>query len=189
VVVVAIVAWFAGYYSRAPAAQTATVVTTYSETATTTYSTTVTTTYLTTVTTTTTVVVRYYPITVVDALNRTLQIAAEPARVVSLAPSITQMLVALGLCSRIVGLDQFSYQLLKELNYTSCLPADAEVVEINAMSPTGFNGDAIILLKPDLVLADSGFELCGPRTYGSWACPYTSSTHARRVVRRHRGGR
>jgi ABC-type Fe3+-hydroxamate transport system, periplasmic component len=158
VVVVAIVAWFAGYYSRAPAAQTTTVVTTYSETATTTYSTTVTTTYLTTVTTTATVVVRYYPITVVDALNRTLQIAAEPARVVSLAPSITQMLVALGLCSRIVGLDQFSYQLLKELNYTSCLPADAEVVEINAMSPTGFNGDAIILLKPDLVLADSGIE-------------------------------
>jgi iron complex transport system substrate-binding protein len=158
VVVVAIVAWFAGYYSRAPAAQTTTVVTTYSETATTTYSTTVTTTYLTTVTTTATVVVRYYPITVVDALNRTLQIAAEPARVVSLAPSITQMLVALGLCSRIVGLDQFSYQLLKELNYTSCLPADAEVVKINAMSPTGFNGDAIILLKPDLVLADSGIE-------------------------------
>ncbi|MGC9170447.1 MAG: ABC transporter substrate-binding protein [Thermoproteus sp.] len=155
-VVAIVVGWLAGYYSRAPAVQTTSV--TYSTTVTATATTTTTVTATTTATVTATITSRYYPITVVDALNRTVQISAEPARIVSLAPSITQILVALGLCNRIVGLDQFSYQLLQELNYTSCLPSNAEVVEINAMSPTGFNGDAIILLKPDLVLVDSGFE-------------------------------
>ncbi len=155
-VVAIVVGWLAGYYSRAPAVQTTSV--TYSTTVTATATTTTTVTATTTATVTATITSRYYPITVVDALNRTVQISAEPARIVSLAPSITQILVALGLCNRIVGLDQFSYQLLQELNYTSCLPSNAEVVEINAMSPTGFNGDAIILLKPDLILVDSGFE-------------------------------
>ncbi|MEL9990540.1 MAG: ABC transporter substrate-binding protein [Thermoproteus sp.] len=162
VVVVAIIAGSIGYLAKTP--QVVTLTTTYTTTSAAVYTTTITTTYTTTsastttYTTTVTTTRQYYPIAVRDALNRTVEIASEPATVVSLAPSITQILVALGLCNRIVGLDQFSYQLLEELNSTRCLPANAEVIEINAMSPTGFNGDAIILLHPDIVLADAGLE-------------------------------
>ncbi len=151
IIIVAVAAGFAGYYVRGPAMpQTVTSVSTALSTTTVTY--------VTTTTKTVTTTASYYPITVKDALNRTITLAGEPATIVSLAPSITQMLIALGLCNRIIGLDQFSYQLLKELNLTSCLPANAQVININAMSPTGFNGDAIILLRPDIVLADSGIE-------------------------------
>lgn len=153
IVVVAIIAGLAGYYARGPA-QPYTATSTVLLTTTVTQIATQTTTQTVTVTTTTS----YYPIAVKDALNKTITFASEPATIVSLAPSITQMLIALGLCNRIVGLDQYSYRLLQELNLTSCLPANAQVVKINVMNPTGFNGDAIILLRPDLVLADSGFE-------------------------------
>ncbi|MEZ0248476.1 MAG: ABC transporter substrate-binding protein [Thermoproteus sp.] len=162
VVVVAIIAGSIGYFAKTP--QVVTSTTTYTTTSAAVYTTTTTVTYTTTsastttYTTTVTTTRQYYPITVKDALNRTVEIASEPATVVSLAPSITQILVALGLCNRIVGLDQFSYQLLEELNSTRCLPANVEVIKINAMSPTGFNGDAIVLLHPDIVLADAGFE-------------------------------
>ncbi|WP_167828130.1 ABC transporter substrate-binding protein [Thermoproteus tenax] len=153
VVAVAIIAGIIGYHLRVPQAPTATTTVSYVSTTVTTVTTTITASYTTTVTATTS----YYPIEVADALNRTLVISSEPATVVSLAPSITQMLVALGLCNRIIGLDQFSYQLLSELNATSCLPANAEVIKINAMSPTGFN-ETVMLLHPDIVLADAGFE-------------------------------
>lgn len=161
IIVVAIIAGIAGYYARQPTPPYTSTVTSVSTTTITYVSSTtvtITATSTTTATTTVTTTTSYYPITVEDALNRTITLTSEPATIISLAPSITQMLVALGLCNRIVGLDQFSYQLLQSLNLTSCLPANAQVIEINAMSPTGFNGDAIILLHPDIVLADSGIE-------------------------------
>lgn len=44
-----------------------------------------------------------FPLQVVDALGRTVRIAAPPRRIVSVAPSVTEILFALGLDARIVG--------------------------------------------------------------------------------------
>ncbi|TRM84937.1 ABC transporter substrate-binding protein, partial [Sulfolobus sp. E3] len=48
-------------------------------------------------------------------------------RIVSLAPSDTQILISLGLGKYIVGIDYYSYQLLKYLNMTSLLPKNVTV--------------------------------------------------------------
>ncbi len=48
-----------------------------------------------------------YPMTVTDMAGRELTLAAEPQRIVSLAPSITEILFALGLGDRVVGVTQF----------------------------------------------------------------------------------
>lgn len=44
-----------------------------------------------------------FPLDVVDALGRTVRLAAPPRRIVSVAPSVTEILYALGLDARIVG--------------------------------------------------------------------------------------
>lgn len=156
-----IVGYLASSAVRAPPV-TATYTTTLIETSTTatTVASTTTAVATTTVTATITVTKPYtpYPLTINDAYNRSVTFKAPPRSVVSLAPSITQMLVSLGLCDKIAGLDQFSYELLRELGKASCLRPNAVVININVMNPTGYNGDAILLLRPDLVLADAGFE-------------------------------
>ncbi len=45
-----------------------------------------------------------FPLTMADALGRTVTIARQPQRIISLAPSITEILFALGLDDRIAGI-------------------------------------------------------------------------------------
>ncbi len=45
-----------------------------------------------------------FPLTVADALGRTVTVARQPQRIISLAPSITEILFALGLDDRIAGI-------------------------------------------------------------------------------------
>ncbi|MET1101808.1 MAG: ABC transporter substrate-binding protein [Pyrodictiaceae archaeon] len=87
---------------------------------------------------------------VVDALGNRLEFTSPPKRVVSLAPSITEELCSLGLCDKLVGVDQFS-------NY----PEEViEAVKKGRIVIVGgyWNPDVekIVKLKPDLVLADAG---------------------------------
>lgn len=49
-------------------------------------------------------------------------------RIVSLAPSDTQILIALGLGKYIVGMDYYSYSLLQYLNLTSEVPKNVTVL-------------------------------------------------------------
>ncbi len=73
-------------------------------------------------------------------------------RVVSLAPSDTQVLVSLGLGKDIVGLDYYSYSLLEELNYTSYLPNNVTV--FSQIYPVNVSG--LVLLHPTVVVGEEG---------------------------------
>ncbi|MBI5063445.1 MAG: ABC transporter substrate-binding protein, partial [Desulfatitalea sp.] len=46
--------------------------------------------------------------TVVDPLGRTVQVPADPRRVVALAPSVTEIVYALGQEARLVGVTRYS---------------------------------------------------------------------------------
>ncbi|MCU0485470.1 MAG: ABC transporter substrate-binding protein [Anaerolineales bacterium] len=83
------------------------------------------------------------PITLTDGLDRSVTLAAGAAqRVVSLAPSNTEILFAVGAGSQVVGRDEFS-------NY----PTEALALPSVGGSMGNYNAEAIVSLKPDLVLA------------------------------------
>jgi iron complex transport system substrate-binding protein len=84
------------------------------------------------------------PRTFVDDLGRKIYLAKAPTRIVSLAPSITEMLYAIGLGDRLVGVTQFC-------DYPP---------EARAKPKVGYaqpNLESIVALEPDLVLAPREF--------------------------------
>ncbi|MEN4042239.1 MAG: cobalamin-binding protein [Anaerolineaceae bacterium] len=81
-------------------------------------------------------------ITLVDGLGRTVTLASPAQKVVSLAPSNTEILFALGAGAQVVGRDDFS-------NY----PAEALAVASVGGSMGDYNLEEIARLQPDLVLA------------------------------------
>ncbi|BCU66776.1 ABC transporter substrate-binding protein [Sulfolobales archaeon HS-7] len=101
--------------------------------------------------------VNYYPLTVVDGLGNNVTIPAYPTRVISLAPSVTQILIALNLTKDLVAIDYYSYQLLEQVNETSLLPSNVTILPANVTYPTL---DAALLEKyhPSLIIADAGIE-------------------------------
>lgn len=87
-----------------------------------------------------------FPLQITDQLGRTVTIEAEPQRIISLAPSNTEILFAIGLGDRVVGRTDYC-------NY----PAKVEDIP----SVGGFstpNLEQVIALEPDLVLATSMHE-------------------------------
>lgn len=84
------------------------------------------------------------PRTFVDDLGRKIFLAKAPARVISLAPSITEILYAIGLDEEIIGVTEFC-------DYP---PAATQKPRIGYAQP---NVEAIITLKPDLVLTPRAF--------------------------------
>jgi iron complex transport system substrate-binding protein len=83
----------------------------------------------------------YYPKTVVDYFERNVTIVMEPERIVSLAPSNTEILFALGLGNRVVGVTEYC-------NY----PPEAKDKE-KVGSMTDVNREKVIELSPHLALA------------------------------------
>jgi len=73
-------------------------------------------------------------------------------RIVVLAPSDTQILISLGLGKYIVGMDYYSYQLLKYLNITNLIPNNVTV--FNEIAPPNISG--ILLLRPTVVIVEKG---------------------------------
>ncbi|AKA73780.1 ABC transporter substrate-binding protein [Saccharolobus solfataricus] len=73
-------------------------------------------------------------------------------RVVSLAPSDTQILISLGLGKYIVGIDYYSYQLLQSLNLTKYIPSN--VMILSQISPPNISG--LLLLHPTVVVVEEG---------------------------------
>ena len=82
-----------------------------------------------------------FPTSVVDGLGRTVTIAREPRRIVSLLPSHTEMLFALGAFDRVIGVDDFS-------DYppeATKLPRLGDLYTVRT--------ELLLSSKPDLVLA------------------------------------
>ena len=82
------------------------------------------------------------PTSLTDGLGRQITLAETPQRIVSLAPSNTEILFAVGAGSQIVGRDEFS-------DY----PAEAESIEVIGGSFGEYNVEAIVALEPDIILA------------------------------------
>ena len=82
------------------------------------------------------------PLTFQDGLDRRVELTGPAQRVVSLAPSNTEILFAVGAGSQVVGRDDFS-------DY----PAEAASLPSVGGSFSDYNYEAIVDLKPDLVLA------------------------------------
>jgi len=81
-------------------------------------------------------------ITFTDGLDREINLDGPAQRVVSLAPSNTEILFAVGAGSQMVGRDEFS-------DY----PAEAASLESVGGSFGEYSAEAIVALEPDLVLA------------------------------------
>ncbi len=86
------------------------------------------------------------PLSVTDQLGRVVVIQKTPQRIVSLAPSNTEILYALGLADRVVGITDYC-------NYP---PEVKEKASIGGFSTP--NIEQIVSLAPDLILADSLHE-------------------------------
>lgn len=82
------------------------------------------------------------PVTFTDGLQRTIVLSQPPQRVVALAPSLTEILFAVGAGSQVVGRDTFA-------NY----PENVKDLPDIGGSNGDYNYEAIAALKPDLVLA------------------------------------
>ena len=87
------------------------------------------------------------PVDVVDALGRTVTIDSVPEKIVSLSPSNTEILFALGVGDKVVGVDTYS-------DY----PAEAAAIENKVGTYSSPNVELIVSLEPDVVFADDNLQ-------------------------------
>jgi iron complex transport system substrate-binding protein len=84
-----------------------------------------------------------FPVKTTDALHRSVVVARPPQRIVSLAPSNTEILFAIGCGDRVKGVTTFC-------NY----PVEAtKLPKVGGYAGNTINLEAIVALQPDLVLA------------------------------------
>ena len=81
-----------------------------------------------------------FPVTVKDFQDRAVTVPKRPERVVSIGPSITEFLFALGAGPRVVGVDDFSDE-----------PAAARTLE--KVGGIKVNFEKVVALRPELVLS------------------------------------
>lgn len=90
-----------------------------------------------------------FPVTITDDLGRSVPIAQQPERLISLAPSLTEVLFAIGAGDQVVGVTEYC-------DY----PEEAKTRErIGGFSANTISVEKIVALKPDLVLAAGGFQM------------------------------
>lgn len=90
-----------------------------------------------------------FPLTVTDDMGRTVTFSQAPQRIVSIAPNATEVLFALGLGDRVVGVSDWC-------DY----PAEAKQKDIVTSYYTGTDPELIIIKQPDLVVSD-GYAAIG----------------------------
>jgi iron complex transport system substrate-binding protein len=83
-----------------------------------------------------------YPLTIVDGMDREVVLASPAQRIVSIAPSNTEILFAIGAGDQVVGRDEVSDYPPEALDVASIGSTYGEL-----------NTEAILVLEPDLVLA------------------------------------
>ena len=92
-----------------------------------------------------------YPLTLTDDADRSVTIEAEPERIVSLAPSNTEIVCALDACDALVGVPEFRDGYPPEI-----LESIADLPVVVTFGP--IDREAVVATDPDLVLA-AGNEL------------------------------
>lgn len=81
---------------------------------------------------------------VVEAANGTVAIVERPDAIISLSPSATEMLFAVGAGDQVIAVDEFSYH-----------PAEAPVTDLSGFTP---NLESIGALEPDLVVVSNDID-------------------------------
>jgi len=89
-----------------------------------------------------------YPQTITDGLKRSVTIAAQPDRIISLAPSNTEILFAVGAGPHVIGDTTFC-------NYP---PEAATLTKIGGFDAKTISIEKIVALKPDLVVASDASQ-------------------------------
>ena len=89
-----------------------------------------------------------WPMEVVDGFGRKVTIARPPRRIVSVAPSNTEMVFAVGAGDRLVG----------RTTVCSYPPEAATVPVVGGMTPKTINMEGLVALRPDLILATCGVQ-------------------------------
>ena len=84
------------------------------------------------------------PSAMVEAANGTVEIPARPEAIVSLSPTATEMLFAIGAGDQVVAVDEFSYY-----------PDEAPVTDLSGFTP---NLEAIGAYAPDLVVVANDLD-------------------------------
>lgn len=87
-----------------------------------------------------------YPVTITDSFNREVTIEEEPQKVISVSPSITEMLYSLGLQDKLVA----------RTNYCDYPAEVADVPSIGEMMTPDI--EQIISLEPDVVITSAHFD-------------------------------
>lgn len=90
-----------------------------------------------------------YPQTFTDALGREVMIQARPQAIVSLSPSVTEILFAIGAGPQVIGRTRFD-------NYPSQVES---LPSVGGFTAESISIETIIDLEPDLVIAGSGRQL------------------------------
>ncbi|GIU91760.1 MAG: ABC transporter substrate-binding protein [Acidimicrobiia bacterium] len=93
--------------------------------------------------TTTTAPESGYPVTV-EVANGTITLEAPPTRIVSLSPTATEMLFAVGAGDQVIAADEFS-----------TYPEEAPDTDLSGFTP---NVEAIVSYQPDLVIVSNDIE-------------------------------
>lgn len=89
-----------------------------------------------------------YPLTYDDVLGRSITIEARPERIVSLAPSITEMLYAVGAGPQVVGRTDYD-------NY----PPEVEAVpSVGGFDVSTISVETVLDMEPDLVIGGSIYQ-------------------------------
>ncbi|MGQ9628719.1 MAG: ABC transporter substrate-binding protein [bacterium] len=88
-----------------------------------------------------------FPLTVEDSLGRRVTFQRAPERIISMAPSNTEILFALGLGDRVIGVT----------NYCNYPPEATKKPKIGGFSTP--NIELIVSMEPDLILASAGVQL------------------------------
>ena len=91
----------------------------------------------------TAVAVAEFPVTV-ESAGATVTIESRPTAIVSLSPTATEMLYAIGAGSQVVAVDEFSY-----------FPPEAPVTDLSGFTP---NLEAIVAYEPDLVVVSDDVD-------------------------------
>lgn len=82
-----------------------------------------------------------FPVSILDDVGRLVEVKSPPERIISLAPSNTEILFALGLADRVVGVDDYSD-----------FPPEAKGKErVGSFAKTSI--EKVVSLGPDLILA------------------------------------